>query len=81
LEEKTFKTFFFGLYSYGKHLVLVEDCHQGKVPHNNIFVNILCFDLAEATKIPMVKVKSYAEPSLRKSAGAILIVIFFPGMA
>jgi hypothetical protein len=44
-----------------KHLVLVEDCHQGKVPHNNIFVNILCFDLAETTKIPMVKIKSYAE--------------------
>jgi hypothetical protein len=30
----------------------------------------------EATKI--MAVKSYAEP-LRKSAGAILIVIFFPG--
>jgi hypothetical protein len=61
-----------------KHLVLVEGCHQ--VPHNNIFVNILCFDLPEATKIPMVK-SNHTQNLLYVNGGAILIVIFFPGMA
>ncbi len=32
------------------------------------------------TNIPIAKVRSYAEPSFRRSAGAILSVIFFPGI-
>ena len=47
-----------------------------------IIYSSICSDLicSEAVKIPNASVKSYAEPSLRKSAGAILIVSFFPGI-